>query len=185
MGLWVKVDVQDNVSYTYIFWGPDGSLPITKATGETTDMSEYLDFGFYNWIWYRDNAVLGHIYPGRWQGASETHGILRCYWILNKNIQVVSRPRVQWVTPLELQTTDHSSTFSRNEAKIKLKLSEKDQTYYGNKKHQSILPVPFSSEYLPSVAVFTNFQHVALKEPHNNIYLLYLNPRLPLLKVLP
>ena len=28
--------------------GPDRPVPITKATEETTDMSEYLHFGFYN-----------------------------------------------------------------------------------------------------------------------------------------
>ena len=30
-----------------------------QITGETPDISEYLDFGFYNWVWYKDNAGLG------------------------------------------------------------------------------------------------------------------------------
>ena len=113
--------------------GMDGSIPIAKVTGETADISEYLDFGFYDQVWYRDNAGLGPTYPGRWLGVSETHGNLMCYWILNENAQVVSRSSVQRVTPLELQTTDHSTTFQNYEIKIKSKLNEKNRTYDGNK----------------------------------------------------
>ena len=36
-----------------------GSIPITKVTGETEDIYEFLDFGFYDEVWYRDNAGLG------------------------------------------------------------------------------------------------------------------------------
>ena len=74
--------------------GMDGSIPITNVTGETADISEYLDFGFYDQVWYMDNAGLGPTYPGRWLGVSETHGNLMCYWILNENAQVVSRSSV-------------------------------------------------------------------------------------------
>ena len=47
-----------------------GSIPITKVTGETEDISEFLDFGFYDKVWYRDNAGLGPELPGRWLGVS-------------------------------------------------------------------------------------------------------------------
>ena len=30
-----------------------------QIMGETPDISEYLDFGFYDWVWYKDNAGLG------------------------------------------------------------------------------------------------------------------------------
>ena len=32
--------------------GLEGSIPITNVTGETTDILEYLDFGFYDKVWY-------------------------------------------------------------------------------------------------------------------------------------
>ena len=37
----------------------DGRTPMKQITGKTPDISEYLDFGFYDWIWYKDNAGLG------------------------------------------------------------------------------------------------------------------------------
>ena len=30
----------------------DGGIPLEKLTGETQDISEYLDFGFYDRVWY-------------------------------------------------------------------------------------------------------------------------------------
>ena len=32
---------------------------LEEVTGETTDISEYLDFTCYEWCWYNDNAGLG------------------------------------------------------------------------------------------------------------------------------
>ena len=41
-----------------------------QVTGVTPEKSEYLDFGFYDWVWYRDNAGLGENSCGRWLGVS-------------------------------------------------------------------------------------------------------------------
>jgi hypothetical protein len=32
----------------------EGRTPMEQITGETPDKSEYLDFGFYDWVWYMD-----------------------------------------------------------------------------------------------------------------------------------
>jgi hypothetical protein len=37
----------------------DERTPMEQMTGETPNISEYLDFSFYDWIWYKDNAGLG------------------------------------------------------------------------------------------------------------------------------
>eukprot|EP00957_Ditylum_brightwellii_P055756 4224760-Ditylum_brightwellii.AAC.1 len=39
-------------------------IPLTKVTGETVDISEYLDFGFYDKVWLKDNAGLSPQEPG-------------------------------------------------------------------------------------------------------------------------
>jgi hypothetical protein len=36
----------------------DGGIPLQKVTGETVDISSYVDFGFYDHVIYRDNAGL-------------------------------------------------------------------------------------------------------------------------------
>ena len=45
--------------------GISGCIPITQVTGETYDISEYLDFGFYDEVWYKDNAGLSPPEPVR------------------------------------------------------------------------------------------------------------------------
>lgn len=74
-------------------------------TGETPDTSEYLDFGFYNWVRHKDNAGPGKNCCGRWLGVSHRVGNLMFYWILNIAGRVVSRTTVQQITNLE-QSTD-------------------------------------------------------------------------------
>ena len=36
-----------------------GRTPLEQLMGDTPDISEYLDFSFYDWCWYNDNASLG------------------------------------------------------------------------------------------------------------------------------
>ena len=59
-----------------------GSTPLEIITGETPDISEYIDFSFYDWISYRSNAGLGEESLGRWLGVSHKIGKLMSYWIL-------------------------------------------------------------------------------------------------------
>ena len=47
------------------------SILITKVTGATINMSEYLDFKFYDKAWYRDNTGFSPIKPGQWLVVAE------------------------------------------------------------------------------------------------------------------
>ena len=64
--------------------GLNGCVPLTDVTGETTDISELLDFGFYDEVWVKDNAGLSPPEPGRWLGVSHRTGRLMCYHILKQ-----------------------------------------------------------------------------------------------------
>ena len=92
--------------------GLNGCIPITYVTGETYDITEYLDFGFYDEVWYNDNAGLSPPLPGRWLGVSHRTGRLMCYHILNQNGSIVSRSTVQRITNLEKQTAPVKDIFS-------------------------------------------------------------------------
>ena len=79
--------------------------PIEIMTGETPDISEYLDFGFYDWAWYRTNAGLAPAELGRWLGVSHRVGSSMSYWILPRSGIPVSCSTVQRLTNLELKGT--------------------------------------------------------------------------------
>jgi hypothetical protein len=82
----------------------NGRTPIEIITGETPDVSEYLDFGFYDWVSYRANAGLGKPEVGRWLGVSHRVGQLMSYWILTASGRSISCTTVQRITNLEKQT---------------------------------------------------------------------------------
>ena len=84
----------------------DGRTPIEKLTGETPDISEYLDFGFYDWVIFKDDAGLGEVQIGKFLGVSHDVGSLMSYWILPISGIPVSRTSVQRLTLLEKNTEE-------------------------------------------------------------------------------
>jgi hypothetical protein len=106
-GLQWVCDIQNRTSNSSR--GLDGRCPLERITGETVDISEYLDFGFYDWIWYRENAGLGETKIGRWLGVSHRIGTLMSFWVLTSSGKVLSRTTVQRVTQLEAQLEENKT----------------------------------------------------------------------------
>ncbi len=82
----------------------DGRTSIEIITGETPDITEHLDFGFYDWIYFRQNAGLGPTELGRWLGVSHRVGPQLSYWILPSSGFPISCVTVQAVPFLTQQT---------------------------------------------------------------------------------
>ena len=127
--------VSETSSMTYTSAGSslNGTIPITQVTGETQDISEYLDFTFYDKVWYKDNAGLSPEQPGRWLGVSSRTGRLMCYHILTQKGTVVSRSTVQRVTNLEQNTARVKDTFDKFDTNISNRLKAPIRRYNGDK----------------------------------------------------
>ena len=97
---WVVEIMQRTASDAGMLHGRTG---LEKVTGETPEISEYIDFGFYDPCWYKENAGMGETKMGRWLGVSHRTGSLMSFWILTPSCHVVSRTSVQRITDLELQ----------------------------------------------------------------------------------
>ena len=113
--------------------GLDGCIPITQVTGETADISEYLDFGFYDYVWFKDNAGLSPNEPGRWLGVSSRVGRNMCYWVLNQRGKVVSRSSVQLIPNLELSMPSTKETLRLFDEAIHQQLKCENRGYIGDK----------------------------------------------------
>lgn len=87
--------------------------PIEELTGETPNISEYLDFGFYDWVWVRENVGLGEQIFCRWLGVSHRIGAMMCYYVLKPNGQVISSSSVQRVTNIEQSTDEMKERMKR------------------------------------------------------------------------
>ena len=106
--------------------GLDGRCPLERVTGETVDISEYLDFGFYDWVWYRENAGLGETKLGRWLGVSHRIGTLMSFWIITSNGKVLSRTTVQRVTNLELQVEENKHKCAEFTSSLAVRVGDPD-----------------------------------------------------------
>ena len=59
-----------------------GITPLEYITGETPDISEYLDLTFYDWVTCRANTGLRYLSIGLWLSVSHKVGQAISYWIL-------------------------------------------------------------------------------------------------------
>jgi hypothetical protein len=97
----------------------EGRTPLEIITGDTPDISEYVDFDFYDWVTFRSNAGLGEVQLGRWLGVSHRVGRLMSYWILPESGIPVSATTVQRLTNAERATDETRSRMLEYEEKLK------------------------------------------------------------------
>ncbi len=114
--------------------GLRGQCPLQAVTGETIDISEYLDFGFYDHVSWKENAGLGETSIGCWLGVSHRVGGLMLYWILTKNGTVQSRTTVQKITNLEKQTDEMKSAIQEFDTEISGQFKEEEDLNYDGAK---------------------------------------------------
>ena len=62
--------------------GLQGRMPIEAITGETPDISQLLDFGWYDWVWFKENAGLDVPHLGRFLGTAHSSSNLMTYYVL-------------------------------------------------------------------------------------------------------
>ena len=105
----------------------NGRTSTEIITGETPDISEYVDFSFYDWVIYRSNAGLDEPELGRWCGVSHKVGQLMSYWILPISGIPISCVTVQRLTGSEINTDDMKRRMNKFDDTIYAKFEVKDQ----------------------------------------------------------
>ena len=88
-----------------------GRTPLEALTGETPYISQYLDFGFYDRICFKENAGVGETKLGIFLGVSHYIGCLMSYWVFPASGIPMSITTVQQVTNLESQTEQCKKCF--------------------------------------------------------------------------
>ena len=96
--MWDYALVYEAEILSIIARGKDGVPGLEKITGETVDITEYLDFAFWDLVWYGSDLNKEGPTLGRWLGVSHCIGSALCYHILKVNSSVELRTTVQHVT---------------------------------------------------------------------------------------
>lgn len=80
------------------------------VTGKTPDISEYLDFNFYDLVWYwRNNTPSMSEHDrelARWMGVAHRIGADMCYWLMPVSGIPIVNSTVQHVTAEDLRSTE-------------------------------------------------------------------------------
>lgn len=102
----------------------NGRVPIEYVTGETVDISEYLDMSFYDWVHYIEGEKLEAPSIGRWLGVATHVGGCMTYYVLKSNGQVLARSSVSRVTNLEQQTDEVKTSMAAFTETVEMRLKD-------------------------------------------------------------
>ena len=85
-----------------------GEVPRTVMKGETANITHLCEFGWYDWVYFRDNAVTYHEkwVLGRWLGPSTDVGPALCAKILKENGRCVYRSSYRHLTEDEMNSPE-------------------------------------------------------------------------------
>ena len=114
--LWDYGLVYESEILSRISRAPNERSDIEQITGETPDISEWLDFSFYDLVWYHMASNDTSTDPrqlGQWLGISHRIGSALCYWVLTKSRKVIPSTTVQHVTQ---EDNTHPDTHNRIQA---------------------------------------------------------------------
>ena len=104
--------------------GLNGKTPLGALTGETPDISQYLDFGWYDWVWHKQNAGLDVPKLGRFLGVANLSSNMLTFHILPKSGIPIQAGTVQCVTEPEKQTNAVQERMREFSAKMANKFKE-------------------------------------------------------------
>ena len=95
-----------------------------QVTRDTPDILEYLDFEYYDWCWYNNNARLGEPKLGRWLGVAYHMGALMMYWILTEQGTVIACSTVSRLTLLEAHVENTKVQLQAFDAAMKEQMND-------------------------------------------------------------
>ena len=100
------------------------------VTGETPNISEYMDFCFYDRVSYKENSGLGMTAIITWLGVSHMVGGLVSYWILTQKRTVISITAVQRLNSLEKDTDKIKASVGEFDSEIIFRFKEEEDLTY-------------------------------------------------------
>jgi len=83
-----------------------GRTPYEVVTGNTPKITEYIEFRWYEPVYYYDEANFPNpkLHLARWLGVAHRVGQALCYWMVTKSRKVIARTMIRALTKNELAT---------------------------------------------------------------------------------
>jgi hypothetical protein len=120
----------------FILWGWNERLGSEIVTGQTPDISEYLDFDFYDLVWYWRTAhpsLSEHDQElAQWMGVAHHVVSDMGYWLMPVSIVLVVNTLAQHVTAEDLQNKDIQARVDDFKTQLHCRLKDTNFILPGN-----------------------------------------------------
>ena len=130
--------------------GRDGRTGYEEVFGQTPNIAEYVDFEFYDLVWWWDKAdkMSSTEDPkrlARWLGISHRVGGDMCYWLVTASGKVISKSSVQHVIRDDFSNPSTKAKIDEFDTRLKERLDDRN--------FQIDLPAGMDSFRLPDVTL--------------------------------
>ena len=106
-----------------------GRTPYEVITGNTPDISEFLEFTWYQPVWYHESTAFPRHtkHLARWLGVAHKVGQAMCYWLLPISTVPIARTTIQEVAQHELQSEEFQRQLEHYDNVVNEKLKHSHQ----------------------------------------------------------
>jgi hypothetical protein len=156
--LWDFGLVYESELLTRMARGKDHRSGFEEVTGNTPDISEWLDFEFYDLVWWIDRPYKPDITDdvrrlARWLGVSHRVGSDMCYWLITESGQIVSKTSVEHVTRDDYLPADTKKKIEDFNAKLEERLDDANFVIDGDGEFDTMYLEDMDYDDNPGVAV--------------------------------
>ena len=109
--------------------GNDRRTGYEVVTGQTPDISEWLDFEFYDLVWWLDRSIKPNFTDNsrrlaRWLGVSHRVGSDLCYWLITESGKIIAKTSVEHVTRSDYLEADKKAEIEKFNKQLEESLSD-------------------------------------------------------------
>ena len=127
--LWDFGLVYEGEILTRIARGRDRRTGYEEVTGQTPEIGEWLDFEFYDLVWWWDRPTKPNVTDeprrlARWLGVSHRVGSDLCYWLITESGHIISKSSVEHVTRDDYLEEDKKKEIEAFNKKLEEKLDD-------------------------------------------------------------
>ena len=142
--------------------GTDQRTGYKEVTGQMPDISEWLDFEFYDLVWWLlDRPVKPNVTDvmqrlARWLGVSHRVGSDMSYWLITENGKIISKTSVEHVTRDDYLQTDKKVEINEFNRKLKEALDDANFIIEGEGEFESMYLEDIEDVVNPGVAYMSD-----------------------------
>jgi hypothetical protein len=127
--LWDFGLVYEGELLTRMARGSDRRTEWEEVTGQTPDISKWLDFDMYDLVWWLERSTKPNITDvtrqlARWLGVSHRVGSNLCYWLITESGTIISKPSVEHVTRDDNLNADKKADIDKFNEKLATALDD-------------------------------------------------------------